>query len=310
VNTNHSSTQGAETSNPKLKTLVWGAIFIVNVPQIIYRLLVSRMPGEPYNPIWLALAEVVILTMLCVMTWAWTAVKPLRGFVLALLAIFVGTFFIIPYTHEIVSQLNWIQHASWGVRLVAIRLEVHLVQVVLMALTLIGSGLGRRELFLVLGNPSAPFEPSRLLPAVRDVPKSWTRVVLEWLPYYIIILGIVLALQIRPSMSQIFQVLIFLPGIIIGAAINAFGEEFEFRSILLARLEPVLGSNSAILMSSAVFGLMHYFGTPGGPFGVVLTGYLGWLMAKSMIETRGFVWAFSIHFIGDFVIYCGSATLS
>jgi hypothetical protein len=34
-----------------------------------------------------------------------------------------------------------------------------------------------------------------------------------------------------------------------------------------------------------------------------LAGYLGWIAAKSMIETRGFVWVFLIHFIGDFIIY-------
>ena len=48
--------------------------------------------------------------------------------------------------------------------------------------------------------------------------------------------------------------------------------------------------------------------TPGGPFGVVLAGFLGWLLAKSMIETRGFVWAFLIHFIGDILIFSGMAT--
>jgi hypothetical protein len=34
-----------------------------------------------------------------------------------------------------------------------------------------------------------------------------------------------------------------------------------------------------------------------------LAMYLGWIAAKSMIETRGFVWAFLIHFIGDFIVY-------
>ena len=139
--------------------------------------------------------------------------------------------------------------------------------------------------------------------------KSWTRVILSFLPYYIIVCGIVLALQVRPSMSQIYNVLIFLPAISIAAAINAFGEEFEFRSMLLARLEPVFGGQSAILMSSALFGLAHYFGTPGGPLGVVLAGLLGWLLAKSMIETRGFVWAFLLHFIADFIVFGSWATL-
>ncbi|MGB2965144.1 MAG: hypothetical protein WBB69_14280 [Anaerolineales bacterium] len=56
-------------------------------------------------------------------------------------------------------------------------------------------------------------------------------------------------------------------------------------------------------MAAGLFGLMHYFGSPGGVFGVLLAGYLGWLAAKSMIETQGFVWAMVIHTLGDFVIY-------
>jgi membrane protease YdiL (CAAX protease family) len=298
-----SSTREVKASRTNLTALAWGVIIIVSIPQIIYRLLVPGVPGEPYNPIWLACTQAFVLMVLWVVTWVWPTVKPLRGFVLAILAICVGTFFIIPYIDESVARLKWIQQASWWVRLVAGRLEVHLVQVTLMALTLIGSGIGRRELFLVRGNPNAPGQPTRLLLGILKEPKPWNRIVREWLPYYVIILGIVLILQVRPNVSQISQALIFLPAIIIAAAINAFGEEFEFRSVLLARLEPVLGPQPAILMASGVFGLMHYFGAPGGPFGVLLAAYLGWIAAKSMIETRGFVWAFLIHFIGDFILY-------
>jgi len=311
VNTNTSSTQGAKVYNRKTKTFAWCTIFIITVPQIIYRLFVPRMPGEASIPIWFAGAEVGILAMLCLVSWVWSTVKPLRGFILALLAIYVGHFFIIPYIYESVTLLSWMQQASWGVRLVVFNLLLkHMVLILLMVLTLIGSGIGRKELFLVRGNPSALFKPTRFLPNVSDEP-TWSRFILSFLPYFVIICGIIMAFLIRPSMSQIYKVLIFLPAITIGAAINAFCEEFEYRSVLLARLVPVLGSGSAILMSSAFFGLVHYLGgTPGGPFGAVGTGFLGFLMAKSMIDTRGFVWAFLIHFIADFVLFCGIATLN
>jgi membrane protease YdiL (CAAX protease family) len=108
---------------------------------------------------------------------------------------------------------------------------------------------------------------------------------------------------VRPDVSQILRAWIFLPAIVIGAVINAFVEEFECRSMPLSRLEPVLGPQQAILIASGWFGLLHYFGTPRGPFGVLLTAYLGWIAAKSMIETRGFVWAISIHFLADFILY-------
>jgi hypothetical protein len=141
VNTSQSSTQEAETPNSKLKALAWGTILIVSVPQIIYRLLVPGVPGEPYNPIWLAWAQVAILTILWAVTWVWPAVTPLRGFILAVLAISVGTFFITPSIDRSTAWSNWIQQSSWWVWFVAGRLMVHLVQIALMALTLIGSGI-------------------------------------------------------------------------------------------------------------------------------------------------------------------------
>jgi membrane protease YdiL (CAAX protease family) len=307
VNIDQASTQGTEAYNPKLKALAWSTIFIITIPQIVYRLLVSRMPGVPYHSNWLDGTEVAILAMLCLVTWIWPTARPLRGFFMAMLALFSGVFFIWPYANKTVSQLNWIQQASWGVQLVVLRtLLKHLVLIVPMVLTLIGSGIGQRELFLVRGNPSALFRWGQ---TPNEELTPWPRVIRSFLPWYIIVCVIVLALQVKPSMSQIANVLIFLPAILIAAAINAFGEEFEFRSMVLARLEPIFGGQSAIWMSSALFGLVHYFGTPGGPLGVVLAGFLGWLLAKSMIETRGFVWAFLLHFIADIMVFGGWATL-
>lgn len=33
--------------------------------------------------------------------------------------------------------------------------------------------------------------------------------------------------------------------------------------------------------------------------GVVLAWFLGWILAKSMLETRGLAWAWFIHFVQD-----------
>jgi membrane protease YdiL (CAAX protease family) len=243
----------------------------------------------------------VVLTVLWAVTWVWPSAKPLRGFVLALLAFWVAKSLIEPFVFERAVWSNWMQRAKWGIWLVADRLENRLIPVALMALSLMGSGIGRRELFLVRGNPSAPAQPSRLHVLKESAP--WNRVARGWLPYYVTIAVIVLAMQIRPDLSQISRALIFLPAVVIAAAINAFAEEFMFRSMVLARLEPVLGSQQAIWMAAGLFGLMHYFGWPGGPIGVLMNVYLGWWAAKSMIETRGFVWAFSLHFLGDVIVY-------
>ena len=53
----------------------------------------------------------------------------------------------------------------------------------------------------------------------------------------------------------------------------------------------------------------HYFGTPSGIFGVVMSGLMGWLLAKSVIETRGLAWALLIHFLQDVVIFGAGAMI-
>jgi hypothetical protein len=308
MNTIQFSLQFEDAPRTRMIALAWAAILIVSVPRIIYHFFVPVVPGEPLTPLWLALAQVGILTLLLATTWAAPAVKPLRGFLLALLAYSVGLFLILPLIGVNEAWSDWKQQASWGVNLVAVRLEIHLVLVVLMSLTLIGSGIGRRELFLVRGNPSATAKPSRLL--LMKEPEPWNSVVRKFLPVFIIIAVVVMGVQVLPFSRQFSQILIFLPAIVAAAAINAIAEEYEFRSVHLARLEPVLGPGQAILMTSALFGLVHYFGVPSGPAGVVLAMFLGWLAAKSMIETRGIVWAFLIHFVGDFIIYSFWAMLA
>jgi len=300
MNTIQSSTQ-ERAPRAELTALAWGTILFVSAPQILLALLGRGVPEGPLGLDWLEWARVVVLAGLWAVTWVWPTVKPLRGFLLALLAFWVGALLIQPFVFDRAAWSNWMQQASWGIWLVADRLEERLILVALMALTLIGSGIGRRELFLVRGNPSAPAQPSRLHLLKESTP--WNRVARGWLPYYVAIAVIVLGIQIRPDLSQISRALIFLPAVVIAAAINAFAEEFMFRSMVLARLGPVLGPRQAIWMAAGLFGLMHYFGWPGGPIGVLLNVYLGWWAAKSMIETRGFVWAFSLHFLGDVIIY-------
>jgi membrane protease YdiL (CAAX protease family) len=303
MNTNQSSTRAVEAPRTTLTALAWGVILIGSMaPTIILRLFVPAGPAEPIVPSWLVWTQVVALAVLWAVTWVWPTVKPLRGLVLALLAFWVGAVFFTPLVFEREAWSNWVEQASWGVALVATRLGTHLIPVVLMALTLIGSGIGRRELFLVRGNPSAPAQPTRLLGLKES--KPWNRVARDFLLVYVIITVIVVWLDVRPDVSQIPRALIFLPAIVIAAAINALAEEFQFRSMLLARLEPVVRPGQAILMTAVLFASLHYFtGAPSGPVGALVAAFLGWVAAKSMIETRGLVWAFLMHFLADFVIY-------
>jgi membrane protease YdiL (CAAX protease family) len=304
-----SSTQAVETPGTKLTAsmrltiLAWVVILIGSmVPAVIFRQFVPALPTESVLPSWLAWTQVIVLAVLLALSWVWSAVKPLRGLVLALLAFCVGTFFLNPLIMERTGWSNWLQQLPWGAALVASVLGGRLIPVVLMALTLIGSGLGRKDLFLTRGDINAPAQRSRLL-WIKE-PKPWIPVARQFILAYIIVLVSVVWLSVHPDLSKISQVLVYLPAIIIAAAINALAEEFKFRSVLLARLGSLVKSGQAILMTAVLFTSLHYYtGTPSGPLGAVAVMFLGWVAAKSMIETRGIVWAFIFHFLADFVIY-------
>jgi membrane protease YdiL (CAAX protease family) len=172
----------------------------------------------------------------------------------------------------------------------------------LIGLTLIGSGLTRRDLFLCPGNPSATAQPEPFLWLRKGIP--WSRLAAILLVLFGIVVPAFLTWRSRPDFSGAADAVRFWPWAILTAALNAANEEFQFRSVILARLKDVAASQrEAILISGVFFGLGHYFGQPSGMAGVLMAGFAGSIWAKSMIETRGFIWAFTIHFVQDVVIF-------
>ncbi|HYS78109.1 MAG TPA: CPBP family intramembrane glutamic endopeptidase, partial [Candidatus Dormibacteraeota bacterium] len=77
----------------------------------------------------------------------------------------------------------------------------------------------------------------------------------------------------------------------------------RFRAVLLARLVPVIGAAQALWITSTMFGLGHWFGHPSGPVGVAMAGFAGFVWGKSMLDTRGFAWAWIIHASMDLLIF-------
>jgi hypothetical protein len=84
-------------------------------------------------------------------------------------------------------------------------------------------------------------------------------------------------------------------------AMNAFTEEAIFRLPFVTMGDNDTNSRTyGLIMSSVVFGAYHYWGlAPNGLLGAVMSAFLGFVLAKSMQETRGFFWAFAIHMALD-----------
>lgn len=59
-----------------------------------------------------------------------------------------------------------------------------------------------------------------------------------------------------------------------------------------------------MLLNVVFFGMAHYlYGSPAGIPGFLLTGFLAFLVGKSMLETRGLLWPWFIHFVPDVVVF-------
>lgn len=94
-----------------------------------------------------------------------------------------------------------------------------------------------------------------------------------------------------------------LPWALLFAVSNSFVEETITRFTIVIGLAGTLEKRYLYILSALVFGIPHYFGVPGGVIGSLMAAFLGWLLAKSIVETRGIFWAWFIHFLQDVVIF-------
>jgi membrane protease YdiL (CAAX protease family) len=99
----------------------------------------------------------------------------------------------------------------------------------------------------------------------------------------------------------------YLPLTLLLAALNSFAEEVLYRGALIGPLLRYVTPNQAIPMTAVLFGIAHYYGTPSGYPGMVLTFIVGWLFGLAMVETRSILLPWFLHFVPDAVIYVISA---
>jgi membrane protease YdiL (CAAX protease family) len=94
-----------------------------------------------------------------------------------------------------------------------------------------------------------------------------------------------------------------IPWVVFFSAANAWSEEIFARFVVVAGLDGKINPASICMISGFIFGVPHFFGTPGGFFGVIVTSGLGWVLAKSVVQTKGLGWALVIHFLQDVIIF-------
>jgi membrane protease YdiL (CAAX protease family) len=251
-------------------------------------------------PSWLFPAKLAVLAALLLASLAWPKLRPLRMFFGVLLGLYllewgVGRVYNSP------AYLAWFATASPFVRQLAPGQILRMAAALLLALGMLIVLRRFDRFFLVKGNLDAPAQP---IPLVIDRPPSWrklgpaiTGAMCLGLVVFIFVFG-------RPDVIHTLRpALPLLPFVLLFAATNAFGEEMLYRAPWLAALESPVGPVHALLITAVYFGVGHYYGVPYGVVGAIMAFIPGWLNGKAMLETRGFFWAWFIHFWMDVVIF-------
>ena len=279
-------------SDPIRSSIAWLAI----LPASPFADIVCNAVLHVPSPAWLPLVNLGASAALLALAYLLPSARPIRGYLRSITLLVLGYLILRQVESTGVWRARFGNAPAWQFVLADSLLE--LVPGVFLALSLVKSGLTCRDVFLTRGNLRAPFPMPFGLPS-----GSWA-----WLgPFFTFFLAGPLVLQlmvtVRPDVHLLQRAIHGFPLALAFSVFNAAQEEFRFRSVLLGRLVPVTGAAQALWITSTLFGLGHWFGHPSGPTGVVMAGFAGFIWGKSMLDTRGFAWAWIIHGFQDLVIF-------
>lgn len=157
------------------------------------------------------------------------------------------------------------------------------------------------------------FSLKRIDGAVRPAPwigltpkegEGWKTIGLTIGTIITVVTGIIVYFQTVSENGLSIRLFPEIPLILILALMNSFSEEVIFRlSYTTIVANEGMSPRISEILSALAFGAVHFFGiAPSGIAGAVMAAFIGWFLAKSINETKGFFWAWAIHFAQDVVI--------
>ncbi len=258
------------------------------------------------EPDWWWGATAVALSALFASALVVKTLKPIRGYLAVLLLIFLLGFGggwqsgLVPLIRGSPLWASVVEQRPWAASALATHLLRLTIPLVILGYML-ARGKGRRELFLMRGDISALAEPSRLIGMKK--PEPWTRIGTVFALIFTAGSAVFVVLSFHPSTEALAGITPLLPTILLLATMNGFNEEFTLRAAPLSELVPAVGKEQALLLTTYFFGIGHFYGVPPNVIGVALAGFLGWFLGKSILETRGFFWAWTIHLLQDILVF-------
>jgi membrane protease YdiL (CAAX protease family) len=286
-----------------LPITAWAGMLVVSdLPDILVVWLGGTVPS------WMFWAKAAFLALFLASTRLLRAIRPLWQYALALLTLFLalGLASLLRGTAWFQGHFNYRGVSFFTGYAALFSLDILVALGVIAVLWLMKRD--RRAFFLARGRMDAPIEPIRWLGIKPG--GSWRTA--GWIFAGIAALAVFIPtiLGIAPSASLIRRALPLFPAAVLFAAVNAFTEEAYFRCSILSTLHDVIGRAHTLGITVVFFGLAHWlYGAPSGPAGFAMTGFLAWIMGRSMLETRGIAWPWIIHFAPDVVIFVSYALL-
>jgi len=282
------------TSNRLSLIIAWGLTLCVSIlPEVIIKEVLQT--GVPDALFWV---KIGLIALVFLAGWLHSPLKNLQKYTIVLFALFM-----LEYGASWFSGTYQWKHLFAKNDFITNLFSQQILRLVI-ALLLVGLLLLIQKRFsafyLVKGDMSATAAP---IPLLMSRPESWKKLAL--ILALCISGGTLLFLVIGGSspFSSFIKVLPLLPAILLLALMNSFSEEMSYRASLLSVLFVPLGKSQSLLLTGVFFGMAHYYGVPYGILGVIMASILGWFLGKSMLETRGFAWAWIIHFLQDLLIF-------
>lgn len=284
--------------NNLLVTTAWGFMLLASIlPEILLNELFQRPDLIP----WVTWGRLVVLAGLTAVSWLWQPLRPLWKYA-AILLIFAGVQEVMNGLREtVVWQTNVSRiNGSFAREYLGVQLW-KLGSTIIVLLGLFALGYRRKDAFLVRGQLDTPITPVKWLGFPK--PEPWTHFGTKWIIFLSIGMVVLLNIFGTVHLDNLIAALGLLPVILILSALNAFNEEVTYRAAQLAPLEPAVGTRQALWIVAVLFAIMHYYSAVNGVAGVILTIFMGWMLTKAMLETRGFFWPWLIHFTQDVIIF-------
>lgn len=287
-----------ERKNNLLVMAAWGFMLLGSIlPEIVLYELADRPDLLP----WVIWGRLVALAALVAVSWLWQPLRPLWKYA-AILFIFAAAQEVMNGLRETavwqsnVSRIN----GSFAREYLGVQFwKLGSTLIVLAGLFLLG--FRRKEAYLERGQLDAPITPVKWLGFPK--PEPWTHFGTKWIIFLSIGMVVLLTIFGTVHLESLIAALGLLPVILILSALNAFNEEVTYRSAQLGPLVPAVGARQALWIVAVLFAIMHYYSAINGVAGVILTIFMGWMLTKAMLETRGFFWPWLIHFTQDVIIF-------